>query len=34
MPRAVAEAGLASALLAPAELARRAGEHAGQIAWK
>ena len=34
MPRAVAEAGLASAVLAPAELARRVGARAGAQCWK
>jgi two-component system chemotaxis response regulator CheB len=34
MPRAVAEAGLASAILPPAELARRVGEQAGARQWK
>jgi two-component system chemotaxis response regulator CheB len=33
MPRAVAEEGLASAVLPPAELARRVSEHAGGGAW-
>jgi two-component system chemotaxis response regulator CheB len=33
MPRVVAEAGLASAVLPPAELARRVAQHAGQGAW-
>ena len=34
MPRAVAEAGLASAILAPAELGRRVAAHAEAFAWK
>ena len=34
MPRGVAEAGLASAVMPPAELARRIGERAGAVAWK
>lgn len=34
MPRAVAEAGLASAILPPAELASRIGLNAGASAWK
>jgi two-component system chemotaxis response regulator CheB len=33
MPRAVAEAGLASAILAPAELARRIGAHGAGDSW-
>ncbi|WP_114951414.1 chemotaxis-specific protein-glutamate methyltransferase CheB [Sphingosinicella terrae] len=34
MPRAVAEAGLASAVLPPTELARRIAERAGAASWK
>ena len=34
MPRAVAEAGLASAVLPPRELARRVAERAGASSWK
>ena len=34
MPRAVAEAGLASAILSPAELARRVGARAEGGAWR
>jgi two-component system chemotaxis response regulator CheB len=34
MPRAVAEAGLASAVLPPAKLARRVADHAGISAWR
>lgn len=34
MPRGVAEAGLASAVMPPAELARRIGERAGARAWR
>ena len=34
MPRAVAEAGLASAVLNPRELARRIGQRAGATTWK
>lgn len=34
MPRAVAEAGLASAVLPPRELARRVGQRAGVVSWK
>ena len=34
MPRAVAEAGLASAVLPPRELARRVAERAGTASWK
>ncbi len=34
MPRAVAEAGLASAVLAPAELARRVAKYTDAPSWK
>ena len=34
MPRAVAEAGLACAVLPPDKLARRVASRAGEIAWK
>ena len=34
MPRAIAEAGLASAILPPADLARRVASRAGGRSWK